>query len=77
VPIFFAGIIFGALFRDSTQPDVDFGSNIAGAILGGFAESLSLLFGFNYLLALALVFYLLSGALRRPIIVPIPISAGS
>ena len=66
VPIFFAGIIFGTSFRDSSQPDVDFGSNIAGAILGGLAENLSLMVGFNYLLIIALAFYVLSAVLRRP-----------
>ena len=65
VPIFFAGIVFGTLFRESRQPDVDFGSNIAGAMLGGLAETLSLVVGFNYLLAIALVFYALSAVSRR------------
>jgi hypothetical protein len=65
VPIFFAGIVFGTLFRDSSQPDIDFGSNIAGAILGGLCESLSLVIGFNYLLAIAVVFYLLSAVPNR------------
>jgi len=65
VPIFFAGIVFGTLFRDSSQPDVDFGSNIAGAILGGLCESLSLVVGFNYLLVLAVLFYLLSAVPNR------------
>ena len=62
----FAGIIFGALFARSTEPDVDFGSNIAGAMAGGFAEALALVVGFNYLLLVAVVFYLLSAWLRRP-----------
>ena len=65
VPIFFAGIIFATSFRDSRQPDVDFGSNIGGAILGGLSESLSLVVGFNYLLVVALAFYLLSAWPRR------------
>jgi len=65
VPIFFAGVIFGTLFRSSTRPDVDYGSNIAGAVLGGLAESLSLLVGFNSMLAVALAFYLAS-AWSRP-----------
>jgi hypothetical protein len=65
VPVFFAGIVFGASFRDSSQPDLDFGSNIAGAILGGLSESFSLLVGFNNMLVIALVFYLLSAVLRR------------
>jgi len=70
VPIFFAGIVFGTSFRDSRQPDVDFGSNIAGAILGGLAENLSLMIGFNYLLIIALAFYILSAVLRRPVSIP-------
>ena len=65
VPIFFAGIVFGTLFRESRQPDVDFGSNIAGAMLGGLAETLSLVVGFNYLVAIALIFYALSAVSRR------------
>ena len=65
VPVFFAGIVFGTLFRDSSQPDIDFGSNIAGAILGGLCESLSLLIGFNYLLIIAVACYLLSALLSK------------
>ena len=70
VPIFFAGIVFGTLFRDSSQPDVDFGSNIAGAIVGGLSESLSLMIGFNYVLAIALIFYLLSAMPGRSVSLP-------
>jgi SAM-dependent methyltransferase len=65
VPIFFAGIVFGTLFRESSQPDVDFGSNIAGAILGGLCESLALVVGFNYLLVLAVLFYVFSAVSNR------------
>jgi hypothetical protein len=65
VPIFFAGIVFSTAFRDSRNPDVDFGSNIAGAVLGGLSENFSLILGFNYLLAIAIGFYLLSAILRR------------
>jgi hypothetical protein len=60
VPIFFAGVIFAAAFRDSHQPDIDFGSNIGGMILGGLSEYFSLMVGFNYLLVIAIVFYMLS-----------------
>jgi len=65
VPIFFAGVIFATSFRDSTQPDIDMGSNIAGIILGGLSEYFSLMLGFNYLLGIAIAFYLLSMVLRR------------
>ncbi len=65
LPVFFAGVIFATAFRDSNQPDVDFGSNIGGIILGGLSEYLSLMLGFNHLLWVAIAFYLLA-ALFRP-----------
>jgi len=64
LPIFFAGLIFATSFRDSHQPDVDFGSNIGGVILGGLSENLSLVVGFNHLLYLAIAYYLLSAVLK-------------
>src|SRR5262245_49674871 len=60
VPVFFAGVIFGASFRDSVRPDVDLGWNIAGVILGALAENFSMMLGFNYLIFIAIGFYLLS-----------------
>ncbi len=67
-PVFFAGIIFALAFRDSQRPDIDLGSNIAGIILGGLTENLSLATGFNSLLLVAILFYALSAILasRRP-----------
>jgi SAM-dependent methyltransferase len=64
LPVFFAGVIFATAFRDSAQPDVDFGSNIGGIILGGLSEYLSLVVGFNHLLWIAIGFYVLSALLR-------------
>ena len=52
LPIFFAGVIFATAFRDSPRPDVDLGSNIGGVVLGGLSEYLSLVVGFNGLLAI-------------------------
>ena len=65
IPVFFAGVIFATAFRDSRQPDVDFGSNVAGIILGGLSESLSLVLGFSHLLLVAVGYYLLSAVLQR------------
>ncbi len=62
-PIFFAGVIFATAFRSSARPDIDFGANIAGIILGGLSENLSLVLGFNHLLWVAMGYYLLSGLL--------------
>jgi hypothetical protein len=59
-PMFFAGVIFAKAFGDSPNPDAAFGSNIAGAVVGGLCESFSMLLGFRYLLLLAALFYLLS-----------------
>ncbi len=59
-PMFFSGVIFARSFRDVANPDAAFGSNIAGAVVGGLCESISMLVGFRYLLVLAMLFYLLS-----------------
>jgi hypothetical protein len=64
LPVFFAGMIFATAFRDSRHPDLDFGSNIGGVILGGLSENVSLLVGFNHLLLLAVAYYILSALLR-------------
>jgi hypothetical protein len=64
-PMFFAGVIFAGSFRDATNPDLAFGSNIAGSVLGGLAESFSMLLGFQHLLLLAMLFYLLSAGSPR------------
>jgi len=64
IPVFFAGVIFATAFRESRRPDVDFGSNVAGIVLGGLSEQLSLVLGFNYLILVAVAYYLLSLVLR-------------
>lgn len=72
-PIFFAGIIFATSFRDSPNPDLDFGANIAGVVIGGALEYLALVIGFGYLPLVALALYALSlvGLRRAPRIAPI------
>jgi len=59
-PIAFAGVVFATSFGRSTQPDRVMGANVAGALLGGLAENTSVLLGFQYLLCVAVGFYLLS-----------------
>jgi SAM-dependent methyltransferase len=59
-PILFAGVIFAASFKRTTQPDLAFGVNIAGAMLGGLAEYSSMLLGFQYLVLVAILFYTIS-----------------
>jgi hypothetical protein len=76
VPVLFAGIIFTTAFRDSRTPDVDFGSNIGGVIVGGLSEYFSLMLGFNHLLFIAIAFYILS-AVFRPRLRAIPFLNGA
>jgi SAM-dependent methyltransferase len=59
-PVFFAGVIFARSFRSATRPELALGANIAGSVVGGLAESFSTVLGFQHLLLVALVFYLLS-----------------
>ena len=66
LPVFFAGVIFATAFRDEPQPDVDFGSNIGGVILGGLSEYLSLVVGFNHLLWIAIGLLRALGAVASP-----------
>lgn len=65
-PMFFSGVIFARSFRDSADPDMAFGSNIAGTIVGGLSESFSMLLGFRHLLLLAIAFYLFSTLILTP-----------
>jgi spermidine synthase len=65
-PIMFAGVIFAASFKRTRHPDLAFGVNIAGAMVGGLAEYSSMLLGFQYVVLVALLFYALSAVgLRR------------
>ena len=56
-PVYFGGLVFARLISRETRLFEAYGSNVLGAVLGGAAEYLSLLFGFRFLLALALAFY--------------------
>ena len=60
LPIFFAGLIFSTTFRDATDPSLALGSNLLGAMVGGFAEYLRMIIGMKALLLIVLLFYLSS-----------------
>jgi len=60
LPILFAGVIFACSFRNSNSPELAFGANIAGAVLGGLLEYLSLVVGYQWLLVIAGALYVLS-----------------
>ncbi len=59
-PVLIAGVIFAASFKRTTEPDRAFGMNIAGAMVGGLAEYTSMLLGFQYVVLVAILFYVLS-----------------
>jgi len=59
-PILFAAVIFASVFKRTGEPDQAIGINIAGAMVGGLAEYSSMLLGFQYLVLVAVAFYLVS-----------------
>ena len=60
LPVFFAGIIFSLTFRSVAVPSAAFGSNLIGAMVGGFCEYLAMAVGSWRLSVLVFVAYLLS-----------------
>ena len=64
-PVFCAGVIFAVLFRQSKLPEQALAYNTAGAILGGLAENASLLIGFQWILAVAGLIYVLAWLLHH------------
>jgi spermine/spermidine synthase len=60
VPIFFAGLVFSGTFKQVARPAAAFGANLVGAVLGGFAEYLSMATGRRALVLLVLMCYLVS-----------------
>ncbi len=57
LPILFAGVIFSASFSRRAAPDVAFGFNLLGAMVGGALEAVSLVTGLRALTLLALALY--------------------
>ena len=45
-------------FSSAVDPDRAFGANVAGAMMGGLSEYSSMLLGFQYVVLLAMGFYL-------------------
>jgi len=60
LPIFFAGLIFSSTLRESEDPGFLFGSNLLGAMVGGFSEYLGMITGMRALLLVVLIFYFAS-----------------
>ena len=60
LPLLFAGIIFALSFKKTKDAGTAFSSNLLGAMLGGFLEYLSLVYGIKNLCLIALAVYFLS-----------------
>ena len=60
IPLLFAGIIFATSLKRVKRIEVAFGSNLLGAMLGGFFEYASLTYGIGNLSIFAAVMYILS-----------------
>jgi hypothetical protein len=56
-PIFLANLVFAQRFRLASDSTVGFGANLIGAMFGGVLEYTSLIFGYQWLLALAAALY--------------------
>jgi hypothetical protein len=59
-PIFFANLLFTSRFKNSENPTAAFAANLFGAMIGGCLEYLSLLIGYQWLIGVAAVIYLLA-----------------
>ena len=57
-PVYFGGLMFARLIEREKHLYEAYGSNVLGAVVGGTAEYLSLILGYRFLLALALLSYL-------------------
>jgi len=60
LPVFFAGLIFSTTFRQSKTASSCFGANLVGATMGGFAEYLGMVLGYQGLSVLVIIAYLAS-----------------
>jgi hypothetical protein len=58
LPIFFAGLVFSTTFRRAAEPSAAFGSNLIGAMIGGFCEYLAMSLGSQHLALLVIAVYL-------------------
>lgn len=57
LPVFFAGLIFSAKFRESANPAAAFGANLIGAMGGGFCEYLGMAIGSQWLAVIVIAAY--------------------
>lgn len=65
LPIFAAGLLFARRFKVEPEPDRALGYNLIGAMVGGFCEYLSMVYGIRFLYLLAIAAYLGAWAADR------------
>ena len=75
-PIFFANLLFTSRFKNAQNPTAAFAANLFGAMIGGCLEYLSLVLGYQWLIAVAAVIYLIAvvvgqRAIRRAVSVDV------
>ncbi len=64
-PVLCAGLLFGSAIKRSTSLPRDYGTNLLGAMVGGVAEYLSLVTGFNALLVIIALCYIGAVMVRK------------
>jgi hypothetical protein len=64
-PIFLANLVFARSFKESDRPSFAFGANLAGAVVGGALEYLSLVIGYRGLFLVAAALYGVTALLDR------------
>jgi hypothetical protein len=57
LPILFSSLIFAIHFKNTKNSGISLGSNLLGAVIGGFIEYTSMIWGLNTLYLIALGFY--------------------
>lgn len=60
LPIFFSSFVFSILIRKVKNINISLGSNLLGAVVGGFLEYSSMIWGLNALYILVLICYLVA-----------------
>jgi hypothetical protein len=63
-PVFFANLVFTFSFKHSDAADLAFGANLVGAMVGGVLEWTALITGYQALLVLVAVVYVLAWVVR-------------
>lgn len=60
LPIYFSSMIFAIAFKNVKNVGIAMGSNLLGAVVGGFCEYSSMILGLNALYIIALLFYVVA-----------------